>query len=87
MLIYEKNSENIPVGTDAYYEVLASQEELYLEETEEEVRVILESDDPAPYRTESIEEEREHAAEALIDGDSDDPPLSEADLEQMLRVP
>ena len=40
------NDKNIPIDTDAYYEYyeeLASQEELYLEETEEEVVAILTS--------------------------------------------
>jgi hypothetical protein len=46
MSINTDNDKNIPIGTDAYYEYyeeLASQEELYLEETEEEVRAILTS--------------------------------------------
>ena len=37
------NDQKIPMDTDAYYEELASQEELYLEETEEEVVAILTS--------------------------------------------
>ena len=37
------NDKNIPIDTDACYEKLASQEELYLEETEEEVVAILTS--------------------------------------------
>ena len=37
------NDQNIPMDTDAYYEELASQEELFLEETEEEIRAILTS--------------------------------------------
>ena len=37
------NDKNIPIDTDACYEQLASQEELYLEETEEEVVAILTS--------------------------------------------
>ena len=46
MSINMNNDQNIPIDTDAYYEYyeeLASQEELYLEETEEEVRAILTS--------------------------------------------
>jgi hypothetical protein len=41
-----ENDNNIPINTDAYYEYyeeLASQEELYLEETEEQVVAILTS--------------------------------------------
>jgi len=46
MSINMNNDKNIPIDTDAYYEYyeeLASQEELYLEETEEEVSAILTS--------------------------------------------
>src|SRR6266849_10242241 len=46
MSINMDNDKNIPIDTDAYYEYyeeLASQEELYLEETEEEVAAILTS--------------------------------------------
>jgi hypothetical protein len=35
------NDENAAIYTEAYYEELASQEELYLEEMEEEVRAIV----------------------------------------------
>ena len=45
------NDKNIPTGTEACYEALASQEEIYLEETEEEVRAILTSDDQSPSQT------------------------------------
>jgi hypothetical protein len=34
----KSNDENSPTETDACYEVLASQEEIYLEETEEAAR-------------------------------------------------
>ena len=50
MSLYKSPEENIPTHTEAYYEELASQEELYLEETEEEVRAILTSYDPSPSR-------------------------------------
>jgi hypothetical protein len=46
MSINMDNAKNIPIDADAYYEYfeeLAGQEELYLEETEEEVRTILTS--------------------------------------------
>ena len=43
MSININNDKNIPIDTDACYEELASQEELYLEETEEEVVAILTS--------------------------------------------
>ena len=43
MSINPNNNKNFPVDTDACYEEVASQEELYLEETEEEVVAILTS--------------------------------------------
>ena len=45
MTMNMNNDENIPVETENGYETLASQEEIYLEETEEEIRAILTSDD------------------------------------------
>jgi len=84
MLIYESNDLNIRSNTEAYYEAVASQEELYLEETEEEVRVILESGDPPTLPSETPDQQREKASEELITGDSDDPPLSEGAVEKML---
>jgi hypothetical protein len=101
MSIYESN-ENIPSDSDDYYEAVASQEEIYLEETEEEVRAILIFDDSFsssgearqsmsdvtnnPCRPENLEEQLDHAAEELITGDSDDPPLSEQAVVEMLRM-
>ena len=51
MAINTNKDKNIPTDTEACYETLASQEEIYLEETEEEVRAILISDDQSPSRT------------------------------------
>ena len=42
-----KSDSNIPTDTNDYYEAVASQEEIYLEETEEELRAIITSDDPS----------------------------------------
>ena len=79
---------------ESYYETVASQEEIYLEETEEEVIEVLISEDFCQLhrnplnRTcvgETVEEQRIHAAEELITGDSDDPPLSEEEVTKLLR--
>ena len=43
------SDSNIPTDTDAYYEAVASQEEIYLEETKEELRAIFTSGDPSPH--------------------------------------
>ena len=71
MFIYESNAEsndkNIPTDTEAYYEAVACQEEICLEETEEELRVILESDDPLPPPSERPNQQREAAAEAAAE--------------------
>lgn len=50
MGIFDSNDLSMSTDTDAYYEAVASQEELYLEETEEELRMILESDE-IPFTT------------------------------------
>jgi uncharacterized caspase-like protein len=86
MFNHANSNENISTGTEAYYEAVASQEEIYLEETEEELRMILASDDPPPSRSESPDQQREHFAVELITGDSDDTPLSEEAVEEMLRM-
>jgi hypothetical protein len=49
MFPYENNDENIPTNTEAYYEAVASQEEIYLEEVEEELRAILIFGDQLPH--------------------------------------
>ena len=89
--------ENIPTDTDIYYEVVASQEEIYLETIEETLRAILISEDPFAYAQEETvcvdccpsvdtpDDELDRAAEELITGDSDDPPLSEEAVGEILR--
>jgi hypothetical protein len=111
------NDKDIPIDADAYYERVASQEEIYLEETEEELRAIWISYRTSPSRNsgstlatnrgernldrgkrsmsdantdpciaESLDEQLNHAAEDLIAGDSDDPPLSEEAVVEMVRL-
>ena len=84
MYILDNNDKSIPTDTDAYYETVASQEAIYLEETEEEVYMILESYDPPSSQSENCNEQRERAFEKLIAGDSDDPPLGEELVDEML---
>ncbi len=118
MSINMDNDRNIPADAEANCETVASQEEIYLEETEEEVRAILISYDPPPPQNnsstfeencevreldwevessmtdennnpriaENLDEQLNHAAEELITGDSDDPPLSEEAIEETLRM-
>ena len=54
------NDQKVPPN-DAYYEAVASQEKIYLEETEEELRAIFASEDPSPHdaRAESWRRKRE----------------------------
>src|SRR5690349_18072389 len=84
------DNDKIPTDTDACYEILASQEEIALEEAEEEVYEVLESDAASPLQsndacvTESLDEQLKDAAEDLITGDADDPPLSEEAVGEML---
>jgi hypothetical protein len=115
MSINANNNKNIPVDKDACYEEVASQEELYLEETEEEVVAILTSyvspisksdrstiidicaeresdleierattDLTSPPMVGNPDEELVKAIEQLITGDTDDPPLSEDSIQEML---
>lgn len=79
--------------SDVYYEAVASEEEIYLEETEEEVFEVLITEDESLLRKnplnrtcvgETLNEQRIHAAEELITGDSDDPPLSEEEVSKMI---
>jgi len=116
MSINVSNDKNIPIDPDACYEELASQEELYLEETEEEVVAILTSyvspasqsdrstiidicaeresdleieglmtDLTSPRMVGNPDEQLVEAVEELITGDSDDPPLSEGSIQEMLN--
>ena len=116
MSINANNNKNIPVDTDACYEEVASQEELYLEETEEEVVAILTSyvspasqsdrsttidicaeresdleiervmtDLTKPRMVGNPDEQLVEAVEELITGDSDDSPLSEDSIQEMLN--
>lgn len=57
------------------------------EETEEELRTMLASDDASPPLSETPDQQRDTAAEELITGDSDDLPLSEEVVEVILRMP
>ena len=99
----KNNDESIPSDTEAGYEAIAMQEEIYLEAVEEELRAILIFGDPPPRAktkakspiceasndprvAESLGEQLDHAAEELITGDSDDPPLSEEVVTEILKI-
>jgi hypothetical protein len=78
--------ENILAAkTDAYYEELACQEEIYLERIEENLRAIAICELDASRATENLNAVRECAAEVLIEGDSDDPPISDETIEGIRR--
>ena len=84
MSVYETNDERITIQTDTY-ELLASQEEFYLEETEEELRMILECDETTSPSPEISQPDLENEIEDLLTGDSDDPPLSEDQVNNALK--
>lgn len=84
MSVYETNGEKTIIQTDSY-ELLASQEEFYLEETEEDLRMILECDETASQASEISPQDLESEIEDLLTGDSDDAPLSEEQVENALR--
>jgi hypothetical protein len=54
MAINPSNDEKFPIDTDDYYETVASQEEIYREETEERLRASLTSDDPSSLQSNSL---------------------------------
>jgi hypothetical protein len=54
MAINPSNDDNIRIDTDDYYETVASQEEIYREETEERLRASLTSDDPSSLQSNSL---------------------------------
>jgi hypothetical protein len=83
----ENKDEGILAPTEDNYEAIASQEELYLEEAEENLRAILTSNKRLPSRTaESLNEQLDHAAEELITGAADDARLSEEAVADVLRM-
>ena len=84
----ESKNESSPAHTEDYYEAVASQEQTYLDEVEENLPAMLTFDaNSAPRAAESLHEQLEQAAEELITGDSDDPPLSEKTITEMLSRP
>jgi hypothetical protein len=84
MSAYETNAERITIQTDSY-ELRASQEEFYLEQTEEDLRMILECDETTAHSSDSSLPVLESELEDLLTGDSDDPPMSEEQVEDALR--
>ena len=90
MSIEKSNCEKPPAHTDDYYEAIASQEEENLEEGVEKLRerelLISEATANDVRRAEAhAGEEMEHAAEELVTGDPDDPPLSDDSVVAMLK--
>src|SRR4051812_6485255 len=88
MSIEKGNNETIPLRTEEYYERIASQEEEYLEEAVEKLREreLIVSEETANNRRQAeafAQKEVDHAAEDLITGDSDDPPLSDETVAAM----
>jgi hypothetical protein len=107
MSIEKSSDESVRNNTEAHYEELASQEEIYLEEREERARAVLISENPSglssgsgspeakrsvtdasntPAIADNVDKQLDHAAEELITGDSDDPPLSDEAVVKMLRA-
>ena len=84
MFVYQSSDQPVNTDADAYSEAVASQEEMYLEEVEEDLRTILIADDPLQSPSEVPEQLRKHAVEELVTGDSDDPPLGEELVESLL---
>jgi hypothetical protein len=90
MLIDKSNDENISSHTEDYYEALAGQEQEYLDEIVEKFRecevLVFENSSAINITCESPDEPLHQAAEELITGDSDDPPLSDDAVVEILRM-
>jgi hypothetical protein len=84
MFIWENDEGNLPIDAEACSEALASQEEIYLEETEENLRMILECDDRSLPPNDGCDRQLEDAVNDLITDDPDNPPLSEATVNIIL---
>jgi hypothetical protein len=69
---------------EAYYEEQASQEEIYLEQVEENLRATLTSETTTtPSAAKTLDDQLNHAGEELLTGDSDDARLSEETITEM----
>jgi hypothetical protein len=82
MAIDERSEDNFPPEIDALLEARASEEKEYLDENEEEVREIIETEETVVTNA-GMSIVKTHvelvfrAEEELATGDADDPPLSE----------
>lgn len=90
MFIDKSNDQNISSHTEAYYEALASQEQEYLDEIVEKFRecevLVFENSSAINITCHSPDEPLHQAAEELITGDADDPPLSDEAVMEILRM-
>jgi len=99
MSISANDDKDFPADIEACYETLASQEEIYLEEREEELHVILDAYVASPSRNESmtdahdslgvpdsLKEQLEEAAEALSTEDADESLFSKEEILEILRL-
>ena len=74
----EDKPESVPAHTEDDYEAIAGQEQAYLDDVEENLRQILTSEPiTTSHAAERIDDQLDHAAEELLTGDSDDPPVAE----------
>lgn len=116
MSVNDNDDKKLPADADeeACDETVAGEEEIYLEETEEEVSAVLISYEVSPSQNdcsmnladrdfeweqaqlsasnndlsvaEALDDQLIRAAEELITGDADDPPLSEKAVMEMIRA-
>ena len=78
----------VPRGEE-YYEAIASQEQTYLDGVEENLREILSeelrvAEKATSATTAGLDEDLDHAAQDLVVGDSDDPPVDEATVAEFV---
>ena len=87
MSLFKNNDESIPSDTEARYESIAMQEEIYLEAVEEELRAILIFGDPPPRaETKAKSPICEASNDPRVAERLGDPPLSEEVVTEILKI-
>ena len=81
MLINKNGGNGTPAHSEAYYEIIASQEQIYLEEIEEKLRAILISYDPYSSRRNGSASAKAHGEKELDGGSTS---IFEANLDRCL---
>ena len=86
MSVCRTNNAHLRSDPQLDNEAIHDQSDSHVNGPEERPCGTLETENPASLAREQETEQQEHAAEDLITGDSDDPPLNEESVAEMLRT-